>query len=105
MRAGQLRHRITLQQKTTSLFNYGATTETWAALDTVWAGIEALTGREFFSSQQTVAQADYRITLRYRSGITSAMRAVEGTRTFDIQTVLDPDGRRRELVLMVKEVV
>jgi len=105
MRAGDLRHRVTIQQKTVTQDTYGATVETWAALATVWANIEALSGREFFDSQQTVAQADHRITIRYRADVKPTMRAVEGSRTFDIQAVLDREGRRRTLELLCREVV
>lgn len=105
MRAGELRHRVTIQQKTTTQDTYGAPVETWAALATVWANVEALSGREFFDSQQTVAQADHRITIRYRSDVKPAMRVIYGTRTFDIQAVLDKEGRKRALELLCKEVV
>ena len=105
VRAGELRHRVTIQQKSISQDTYGAALETWSTLATVWANVEALSGREFFDSQQTVAQADHRITIRYRADIKPAMRVVEGTRTFEIQAVLDREGRKRTLELLCREVV
>lgn len=105
MRAGMLRHRVQIQQVTETQDSFGAVVQTWGTVATVWASIEAISGREFFDAAQTNAEITHRIRIRYRPGIAPAMRVVEGTRTFDIQAVLDPGGRRRELVLMVKEAV
>lgn len=105
MNAGMLRHRIQIQQATETQDSFGAVTQTWTTIATIWASIEAISGREFFDAAQVNAEITHRIRIRYRPDITTQMRAAEGTRTFDIQAVLDPDGRRRELVLMVKEAV
>ncbi len=105
MRIGELRHRVTIQQKSVTQDTYGAAVETWTALAMVWASVEPLQGKEYFSSQQMVAQVDHRIRIRYRAGITPAMRLVWGSRTFDIQAVIEPETRQRELQLMCREVV
>ena len=52
-------------------------------------------------SEQAVA---HRVTLRYRDGVTAAMRLVRGLRRFAIRSAADPDGSRRELVCLVEEI-
>ncbi len=105
MRAGDLRHKVTIQQKTTTKDTEGIPSETWPDFATVWAAIEPLQGREFFSAQAVNAQVTTRIRIRYRAGITPTMRVSYGTRIFDIQVVIDVEERHRELQLMCQEVI
>ncbi len=105
LRAGQLRHRVKLQSATETQDSYGAIVQTWADVATVWASIEARTGRETFTAAQVYATADHIITIRYRSGVTAKMRIVYGSRVFDIQGAVDPDGRKRTLMIYAKEAV
>lgn len=104
MRAGQLRHRVTIQAQTTTQDEYGQPVQTWSDVATVWASVEDLSGREFFAAQQIAAEVTTRVTIRYRAGIEPDMRVIAGGRTLDIRSVQDPDGRRRQLVLMCREV-
>jgi len=111
MNIGKLRHRVTIQMPEKQPDNpdqpvdeFGQPIDDWVDVCTVWASIEALRGREYFTAQQTVAQSDHRVTIRYRSGIEPAMRLVHGQRVFDIQAVLDRAGERRWLELICKEV-
>lgn len=103
MRAGDLHHRVTIQQPVESQNSYGEPIATWQDVATVWAAIEPLQGRERFDAQQVVAQVDTRIRIRYRPGITPKMRVLFGTRVFDIQAVVEPETRRRELQLLCRE--
>lgn len=105
MQIGRLRHRVALQTVSEARSSTGAVTETWNTTATVWAEVVDLAGREFWDARQVNAELTARIRIRYRSGIVPKMRAVFGARTFDIQSVIDPEGRRRELVLMCRELV
>lgn len=105
MRAGELRHRITIQQKTVVRDTYGGETVTWTNTATVWAAVEPLSGREYFSAQQVQAEVNHRIRIRYRAGITTTMRVLWGTRVFDILAIINLQERGREIHLMCKEVV
>ena len=105
MRAGELRHRVTIQQKSVTRNTFGEEVVTWQDVATVWAAIEPLRGREFFESQQVNAEVTTRIRIRYRPGITPTMRVVFGNRVFDIQAVINVDERNRELHLMCREEV
>jgi len=102
MRAGELRHRVIIQQKYVTQDAEGITTESWADIATVWAAIEPLRGREFFDAAAVNAEVTTRIRIRYRSGIVPAMRVVYGSQVYEIESVIDVGGRRRELELLCK---
>jgi SPP1 family predicted phage head-tail adaptor len=103
MRAGQLRHKVVIQENVPSRDGYGAEVESWDEYATVWAAIEPIRGREFWESQQINAEVTARITIRYLAGVTPKMRILHGTRIFEILSVINPEERNRELQLMVKE--
>ena len=52
MRAGSLRHRVTIQRYELVVDEYGGPLrrESWKDVATVWASVEAVSGREFFAS-------------------------------------------------------
>ena len=105
MNIGSLRHRVTIQQYGITRDDFGAEVPDWMPLATVWASVEDLAGKEYFAAQQVNAEVSTRIRIRYRGDIKPQMRVVYGARVLDIQAVLDPEGRRRELQLMCKEAV
>lgn len=103
MAIGKLRHRITLQTPTLTQDSLGVVSETWSDTATVYAQIEAISGREFFDAARVNAEVTHRVRIRHRPGIVPAMRVLAGDRTLDIHSVLDVDGRKRELTLMCVE--
>ncbi len=105
IRAGELRHKVTIQNYTTSPNAVSEPVKTWADYATVWASIEPIRGKEFWDSQQVNAEITGKIKLRYLSGITSKMRVKYETRIFEILSVINPGEKNRELQLMVKESV
>lgn len=104
MRAGDLRHRITLQEYTVSQDIEGVVMETWVDVVTIWARVKELTGREKLGGDQKITEVSIEILMRYRNGIDTAMRVRYGTRIFDIQNALS-DERKTELQLLCKEVI
>lgn len=105
MRVGQLRHRVTIQTATETRDAIGGVIAAPSTFATVWASVEALQGREYLAAQQVNAEVDHRIRIRYLAGVTPKMRVAFGARLFDVQAVLNPDGRNRELHLMAQEAV
>jgi len=97
MRAGQLRHRITIQERA------GAE---WADFAHAWAAKESMTGREDFERGNQLLQDQEltRFRIRYRSGITHKMRVMWGSRAYDIQRIEEPDNKRQEMGLLCLEV-
>ncbi len=107
MRAGKLRHRVTIQQKSGNQDSFGG--ESWdnpTIVATVWAAVEPLQVRwkESVAGNQEIAEATTQIRMRFREGITTGMRAVHGSTTYDFEAAIDVDGRKRELILMCKAI-
>ena len=106
MRAGRLRHRVTIQQLVAASPSQdagGAPDESWADLVTVWGEVAPLKGRELIAAQQVSSEVTGTITIRYRSGITARMRAVYGSRNYDLLGVVNTFERNRELILYTRE--
>lgn len=101
MRAGGLRHRLTLIEPGETVVAGDATpTETTKA--TIWGSMRGLTGRE----RELHAEADYAFGFRYLAGVSARWLVGLGARRFKItQPPLDPDGRRRELLVFGTEIL
>lgn len=72
--AGDFDERVTLQAATLSKDAVGGPVETWADTVTVWARVRPLTARQVAQAQQVSADVRKAVTIRYRTGITAAMR-------------------------------
>lgn len=107
MEAGKLRHRIAIQDKTITLDSGGIPTETWADIaggSSIPASLEPLKGREYFQAAAVSAENTIPVTIRYRPGVTSALRIVYGSRILNIRSVIDVDERHVKLILLCEEV-
>jgi SPP1 family predicted phage head-tail adaptor len=74
--AGELDKLMQLQTPTTVQNTTGEEIEGWADGSLVWAKREPLTGNEAIAAQTVVADAAYRVWVRYRSGVDATMRGV-----------------------------
>lgn len=99
--AGDLRERVTLQQRAETLDSIGENTAGWVDLVTVWANAEPLSGREYFAAGQQQQVVDVRFRIRYRSDVTGLMRVVWRGEPHDILgPPINVGGRREYLELM-----
>lgn len=105
MRAGQLRHLITIEDATESQDEYGEPDLTWSMYTTAWAKVEPLSSRETVEARSVYQERTHRITMRHQDGITPNMRVNWDGRLFDIEGVRNVEERNRMLELNVKEVV
>ena len=105
MRAGTLRHVVTIQAPAVTKNTRGAEVVTWSTLATVRADVRTLSARELVANDQVTPIAQHLITLRYRTGITTKHRVLWGTRYFGITSVLETDNRLRSLTLACTEIV
>ena len=106
MGAGRYRHLVEIQH--TSWVQDPLTGEMWEDWTTyarVWAAVEDISGREFWAAQQVQSEVTTRVRLRYLPGVEPSMRVLHAGRTLEIVAVLEPDGTRRELQLLCKELV
>jgi len=102
-RAGKHRHKITIEQRTVVRSATGATRDAWNEIGDAWVSIEPLNGREFYASNQTVGESTHKLrAARWDDikGATEEMRAVFGTRIFDIIDVINVrEGDANGLIL------
>ena len=105
--ASDLRHRIALQRRVAGVDAAGQASETWVTVDTVWAAVVPLRGREWFAAGQEQGSADVRVTVRWRDDITTGMRVVPAAGApcaglpLDIQGLpIELAGQRRMIELM-----
>lgn len=105
LKAGNLRHRIALQRKQqTQNPQTGAMVTTWVTEATVPAAVEPLSAREFIAAQAVQSDVSVRIRVRYRPGITAAMRLLHDGKVYNITGVLaDKDSGREYLTLPCSE--
>ena len=94
----QLNKRVTIQQQGAGRDEAGGVVAGWTDVETVWAGIRDLMGKQYVAAQATQNPVTSEITIRFREGITAAMRVVHGADIYDVQDVLGTD--RRTLKLM-----
>lgn len=99
MRAGALRHSITIERQVSTRDKFGAPSSEWEVFATTYAAIEDLTGREALEAQQVKSRITSRITMRYLDGITPSMRINHNGQLYNILWVADPEGRKRVLHL------
>lgn len=108
MTAGQLRHKVTVQQfaiGSPQADQYGTPQGEWSSYAHVWAEITPLTGREYWDAQQVNPEISLRVRIRYLQGITPKMRILFGTRVIEIEAIVNEDQRGRYMRLLCSEVV
>ena len=114
MSIGKKRHRITIETLNTTRDAYGqqvgdvAQGVAGTVFATLWAEVVDLSGPDLFSAQEQHSQVTTHINIRWYPGIVPMMQVrytVGGaqTRAFDVLSVTDPTGRRRDLVIACKE--
>lgn len=83
--------------------DYGQPIEDYVPIMILWAAIEPLRGREYFSAMSEHADVTTRIRIRYREGIDRTMRVRYGDTVFEIGHIIHPEFGKTELQLMCKE--
>lgn len=103
MRAGRLRHLVTIQQQTGTIDDYGHPTASWETLDQVWASIEPLSGDERLTLDIEGQAVNVKILARNLSTVTPDMRVTWNGHTYDIRAVIRPYERGIEMELLCEE--
>ena len=104
MDIGSLNSRIVIQSPPTGQDTLGQPTLTWTTVDTVWANIRNLNGVETIKSGSPTSVVKASIRVRWRTDLTSAMRATADGVTYRFMAVM-PDVVGREFTDIACEVV
>lgn len=106
MNSGKLRHRIEIQNSVDTRDEFGAISgQTWHPFCYVWAAIEPLSGREYFSAAQAQSKVSHKIMMRYKDGIKPYYRILWNDRIFNILSILNIREENRELNLYCEEAI
>lgn len=108
IRAGTLRRRITIQQRSVTKDTFGGQSTSWSDLATVWAEITPLSARELLTAQAVNAEVTHSITVRYQAMFANpktvaGYRAFYAGRYFNIHGSMNQDERNRVIVLSASE--
>ena len=104
MRAGRLRHRISLQRNQVEQNpETGRPSYQWIEVTKLWAEVEPLSAREFVAASAVQSAVSARVTIRSRD-INSAMRFVYRGKIYNIEGVLpDKDSGLEYITLPCSE--
>lgn len=106
MRAGLLRTRLTLQKPVRTADGQGGFTLDWQDVDTVWARVTPLSGREQMLAEQLSTGLTHQVSMRYYSGVLPTWRGVtDDGAILNIRSVSNPDSKRREHQLYCEQII
>ncbi|MFW6079535.1 MAG: phage head closure protein [Gemmatimonadota bacterium] len=104
--SGQLDQRIVIEQPTTAEDKYGEETPSgWSELATRWAQKEVESDTESFAAEHHHGRRVVRWTMRYDAtleDVDRTMRIVHGGTHYEVVAAHDPDGKRREFVIVTE---
>ena len=104
--AGKYRHQITIRNPATDASrDFGGRKGTGTTVATVYASREDWTGSELDEAGRQTSIVTTRWKTRYRTDILPKMEIVLGSDIFNITSVLDFDGTKRELTIESRKVV
>ena len=104
MRAGNLKHKVTIQTYSETQNDFGEVLKGWVDLKLAYASITPLSAKEFFKAG-THAEVSHKVELRYLKDVTPKMRVIFGVRVFTIESVLNIREANKSLQLICTEVV
>lgn len=92
--AGEMRHRLLIEEPVETPDSEGGVTRSFAPLTTIWAKVELLRGRSDVEGDALQARITHRITIRSGVDLSLRHRLSEGGRHFIIQSFhAHADGR------------
>lgn len=104
MRAGSLRHRITIQQAKTVHGPYGREEEWSNYKENVAAEVTFLSAKEVIASGAELSEVSARIKVRYDENINAKMRVIFRKKLYEVQGVTpDNESGLQWLTLFVTE--
>ncbi len=116
MRAGNLKHRITIQIKTETADGHGGFVDTYPEKDwfETWASVIPLRGSELISAMRLEGQITHKIEMRYRrqlysliapSPVVKRLFWEKRDRYFNIVNVINVREENDKLEIMAEEIV
>lgn len=105
MEAGKLRHSITIRKQDTTRNSFGERVTTWIDVAIVRAAKEPLLGNQYFQAEALQSKVEVKFQCRYFAGVDNTMRVYNDGLLYEILSVVDVEGRHREMVIYAKKLV
>jgi len=105
VRAGQLRHRVVINQATYTRNTTGERIASTPTTTTVWAAIERIAGNEKYEANRVVIESTHLITIRYFAGLSTEDTITWNGKTYEIVAMPDFDELHHMQALECKESV
>lgn len=102
---GKYRHVVIIKAPSSTRDTAGGRVGAGATVATVWAAKQDWAGSEVRDDGKDTAVVTTKFFIRYRNDVLPAMQLIDGEVTYDIESILDFDGMKRELTLNCRRVV
>lgn len=103
MKAGKLRHYITIETPTRNGDGQKGYSFSWSTLADVWADIRPTSSSDRFSQNHVYNGTSHQVEIRSLAGVTTKERIKFGTRYFTISGVVNEDERNQRMTLSCDE--
>lgn len=101
-RAGELCHRVMIQQKTTVYDEYNYETEAWTEFKKLWGKLDFLSVKDSINAKAAGSETTARLKLRKRDDIDSSMRILFDGQTFQIVSPPKPDNENGRIYMTLE---
>jgi len=105
MRAGNLRHKITIEKPTYNTNDFGEEENSYQMFQETFASVEQFSIKEAFFSSHIIEVSTKKFRIRYVSGLEMDMRIKFNGKYFDIKEIVNPYERNRELIIAASEIL
>ena len=96
---GKMRHRITVQERSTVSDSGGGRKVTWQDKVTLWAYVQPASASEKFFAARLRDEITHTVQLRHRTDLTTDMRFTYENRTFQIKGFVTPDEVKQFMIM------
>jgi len=97
---GNLRNKITIEESTIIVDEYGQTNRSWSSKTTLWAKKTVSTYNERIKADQLHNEVSYTFLIRYRNDINPNQRIKEDNIYYTIKAVFDESGLKKWLKII-----
>lgn len=87
MKAGVMDEQILIQSRSETQDTAGQPVITWSDWNTVWADLIPLKNDEIVASDRKTETGNYRVRMRWITGLTEDMRVVYNSKNYDIESI------------------
>jgi len=90
-----MRERFVLEQPVRAADGGGGASVTWETVTELWAHVRPITGDERLRHDHLSGRVTHQVWIRYRAGVSPAMRLRQGSRIYEIVAILEAERRAR----------